>query len=327
MPTKIPLCYGICNFCGPSAAPVAAGGAVAAATAPMGDTTDCPATAPAPGPCAAVAAFLREWFWIFMIGSIVLMVAGVALLAVGINNIASGKNSTTGQEFLDRNKIYADNAKSEIASATGIVTIGSNTTSFPVAGVSTNSAYKLSGVSKTWSDAYATASIPRATFPASGDFGFTLTIAYTCSACAGTAATVAPATAFTSTSIAISNATGWALNRACVVVTRTHKNSAWILDADQASCFYPFDADSNKYSQSPSANVELVIRSKFDYGYFWLEEQSMGSLDMPDKEILLVDPNTPIFLGAGAALLVIGIIFLCVMCCCFRRVVEQVVPV
>jgi len=258
-----------------------------------------------------------------VIGLIVLMVVGVVLLALGINNIATGKDSTTGEEFISRNAIYGDNAKTEIASATGTVRVGTNATAASATGVSASSSYKLSGVAKTWSDAYITATIPTATFPATGNVDFALTLSYTCSACTGTAATVAPAIAFTSTSFPVTNGTGWYLNRACVVVYRTNQNTEWILDPDQASCFYPFDKDSNKYTQTPSSTVELTVRSKYDYGYFWLEEQSEGSLDMPDKKILLVDPNTPMFLGAGAALLVLGIIGLCIMCCCFRTPVEQ----
>ena len=272
--------------------------------------------------CAQVGWHQRQFKMFYLIGLSIGMVVGIVLVVVGITYIVNGEKSTVGQEYYSRLGYWYRNDFPDWTDTT--VTSPDVPTGFTR--VQTPLTWNLVGANGTDTRSYQNdVFVGLAPRPASGDLQMTLNFVQT----NGTLV-IPNQDPVTTAAYPVTNATtgGATLTSACVVIKHEAHNGPWLL-GDEESCFYPFTADAaRQYSLTPSGTDVIVILVSSFNPVLYLEKTAEGAFpDVPDADIILVDPNTPTFFGAGAAIFVICLLWAIYFCCCVVQATpDEVAP-
>jgi len=253
----------------------------------------------------------------FLVAWVVALAAGVGLIVGAAAMIAGGQKSTTGEHYWDRLRLYYANDFPDFNDTTVTNYAGFVHRARPVP-------WNLVGKNGTDSrHFYATAlvgTVPRPTGTSrSVTAQFDLTLSQTYGGTIVTSQIRSLGYQLVPNDVTIATGQTGKLHNFCMVIEHAAHGGQWTLSEAYPSCEYPFEpVAASNYGQGvlSSDPIHVTILTRWNLEW-WLLEQSQGRLtNVPDTEVLLVNPNMPTLLGLGCALLVTGAVLLPYFCCC-----------
>jgi len=255
----------------------------------------------------------------FLVAWVVALAAGVGLIVGAAAMVAGGQKSTTGEHYWDRLKLYYANDFPDFNDTTVTSIVTTAATEAAVANfvhVSTPVSWSLVGPNgtdvRTFQQMALVGTIPRNTRGNGVIEDMIVTLELQQGSVTSSFSTLPIPYQFTPG--------GARIDQACFVIEHTAHGGPWQQSGTYPFCNVPFDDAKSSASYGDPARrnhpVVIVILSSYNPA-LWLKAQSNGNLNqVPDTEVLLVDPNMPTLLGLGCALLVAGAVLLPYFCCC-----------